>query len=209
MLNDPVDKLLALASGPLGAMPSRDSAALGGPHGEDLAALLGRRNGFYAFESALHVFPSGTSDRMSIERWNEPDLWRHEYRDLTDGMVFFAEDIVGVQFALTEAGIASFDPETGRPEAIAVDLDSWVEAVLGDYKKFSGHPLGHAWQRLHGALPAGQRVLPKVPFVTGGAFEVENLYAADAVEGMRARGNLAMQIRDLPDGSKFTYRLVE
>lgn len=30
-----------------------------------------RINGFYAFESALHVFPSGTHDRMSLDRQGE------------------------------------------------------------------------------------------------------------------------------------------
>jgi hypothetical protein len=45
--------------------------------------------------------------------------------------------------------------------------------------------------------------------VTGGAFEIDNLCSADAVEGMRARGSLAVQIRDLPDGAKIRYRFVE
>lgn len=61
----------------------------------------------------------------------------------------------------------------------------------------------------HGVLVEGQRLVPKLPFVAGGEFEVDNLYAADAVEGMRARGNLAVQIRDLPDGAQISYRIVE
>ena len=171
--------------------------------------MLGRVNGFYAFESALHVFPSGTTEAMSLELWNDPDLWRRDYDDLTDGLVFFAEDVFGGQFVLGDAGVGTFDPETGDVEVIAGDLTSWAAAVLGDYEMLTGYPIAHEWQVRHGALVEGQRLVPKQPFVTGGAFDVDNLYAADAIEGMRARGNLAVQIRDLPDGAKISYRIVE
>jgi hypothetical protein len=82
-------------------------------------------------------------------------------------------------------------------------------ALLDDYETLTGYPLAHEWQRQYGALPEGKRLVPKMPFVTGGAFDVANLYAEDAVEGMRARGNLAMQINDLPDGTRIRYRIVE
>ncbi|MCC5953162.1 MAG: SMI1/KNR4 family protein [Acidimicrobiia bacterium] len=171
--------------------------------------MLDHMNGFYAFESALHVFPSGTSDRMSLELWNAPDLWRRDYDVLTAGLVFFAEDVFGGQFALSDDGVGVFDPETGDVEAIAPDLSSWAAVVMGDYDLLTGYPIAHDWQVLHGPLVEGERLVPKLPFVTGGAFEVGNLYASDAVEGMRARAHLAIQIRDLPDGTQITYRIVE
>lgn len=208
MSDDPLAKLLSLAAGPLGGVAA-GVVELSGRHGAGLAAMLGRVNGFYAFESALHVFPSGTSERMSVELWNDPDLWRRDYEDLTDGLVFFAEDVFGGQFVLCDAGVGTFDPETGDVDVIAGDLASWAAAVLGDYEMLTGFLLAHEWQVRHGALVEGERLVPKLPFVTGGAFGVDNLYAADAVEGMRARGNLAVQIRDLPDGAKISYRIVK
>jgi hypothetical protein len=204
-----MEKLLGLASPPLAATPSDGIRGMSGRLGSDLYDLLRRANGFYAFESALHVFPSRTSDRMSIELWNDPDLWRQEYADLAEGLVFFAEDVFGGQFVLSDAGVGAFDPETGDITPIGSDLVTWATALLGDHEVLTGYPLGHEWQRRNGPLPEGQRLLPKIPFVTGGAFEIDNLYAADAVEGMKARGNLAMQMRDLPDGAKITYRIVE
>jgi hypothetical protein len=204
-----IEKLVGLAAGPLGRKPSSGVAELAGRHGSDLAALLGRMNGFYAFESALHVFPSGEDSMMSLELWNDRDLWRRDYDDLTDGLLFFAEDVFGGQFVLTDRGVGTFDPETGDVEVIAPDLESWAAALLGDWEVLTGFPLAHEWQLRHGALEAGKRLVPKIPFVTGGAFDVGNLYAADAVEGMRARGNLAVQIRDLPDGASISYRVVE
>jgi hypothetical protein len=52
----------------------------------------------------------------------------------------------------------------------------------------------------------GERLAPKMPLVTGGGFEVSNLAAIESLRGMRFRGNLAVQIRDLPDGVKIRYR---
>jgi hypothetical protein len=201
--------ILRLAGGPLGGVPAAGVAELAGRHGPSLAAMLGRLNGFYAFESALHVLPSGTTERMNLELWNDPDLWRRDYDDMTDGLLFFAEDVFGGQFVLLDAGVGTFDPETGDVEVIAGDLVSWAAALLRDGELLTGHPIAHEWQVRRGALVEGQRLVPKRPFVTGGAFDIDNLCAADAAEGMRSRGSLAVQIRDLPDGTKITYRIVE
>jgi hypothetical protein len=42
--------------------------------------------------------------------------------------------------------------------------------------------------------------MPKIPFVMGGEYNIENLWAGDAVQGMRFKGDMALQIRDVPDG---------
>jgi hypothetical protein len=61
-------------------------------------------------------------------------------------------------------------------------------------------PLAHEWQVRNRALRPFERLIPRQLFVLGGKFAIENLYAADAVEGMRSRAAIAIQIRDLPDG---------
>ena len=43
----------------------------------------------------------------------------------------------------------------------------------------------------------------------GGEYDVSNVYALDAAVGMELRGELAVQLRDLPDGAKVTYRVVD
>lgn len=44
--------------------------------------------------------------------------------------------------------------------------------------------------------------MPKTPFFLGGEYSVSNLFAGDPLEGMRFKADLAMQTRDLSDGSK-------
>jgi hypothetical protein len=51
--------------------------------------------------------------------------------------------------------------------------------------------------------------MPKIPFILGGQYTFDNLYAGSPLEGMTFKGDLAMQIRDLPDGTKIRLRVID
>jgi hypothetical protein len=101
--------------------------------------------------------------------------------------------------------VLSFDPETAELQPVAHDIGGWIDAVLSDYRSLTGYSLAHAWQSQHGPLSASKRLLPKIPFVLGGSYDISNLFEEDAVQGMKVRGNVAVQIRDLPDGTPIEY----
>jgi hypothetical protein len=128
---------------------------------------------------------------------------------MSEGLLFFGEDVFGNSFCLREGEVVSFEAETGAVQRFAENIDEWARVVLGDYNLHTGFALAHAWQVKHGALPQDQRLLPKKPFVLGGEYVLENLYALDAVKGMRLRGSLATQIRDLPDGAQIRFEVVD
>jgi hypothetical protein len=121
---------------------------------------------------------------------------------------FFAEDIFGGQFGIGEDGIYSFDPETGAREKISPDLEGWADCIVTDYEYLTGQPIANKWQTVNGIIPLGFRLVPKIPFVCGGEYAVENLYSLEAVKGMKSRGNLARQIRDVPDGGKIEFKVI-
>ena len=195
-----LEKLVGIAGPPTLGAPSSHAS---------LQALLSRKNGFYAFEGALHVFADGDpGHEYGLEQWNSEASWRCEYEGLAGG-VFFAEDVFGAQFCLVDGVISSFDPETGTLESMARSLDEWASMILDDYPTLTGYPLAHEWQRAHGPLPRGHRLVPITPFVLGGAFAIENLHVLDAVEGMLFRASIARQIRDLPDGTAVRLEIVE
>jgi hypothetical protein len=172
--------------------------------------ILDRRNGFFCFESALHVFASRSHGaHIGLDEWNASDLWRIAYQDLDPGALFFAEDIFGNQFGFTETGICRFDAETGATGPFADSVEGWARQIVDDFNVSTGFPMAHRWQEAHGPLAAGLRLLPKTPFVLGGEYALANLYAGRAVEGMRARGNLATQLIDLPDGAQIEYRRID
>ena len=208
MLGPRTNELLALASEPIG--PRVPAAVGSGRTGQELTELLDTRNGFYALESALHVLPAGQAFvGASLEEWNDADGWRTAYGDMADGLFFFAEDVFGGQFAFRGEQVLTFEPETGEAKPLASSIEDWADQLLADYEFLTGQPVAHEWQVRNGALSPGERLVPKVPFVLGGEYDASNVYAVDATLGMELRGELATQLRDLPDGAKVTYRVVD
>src|SRR5271155_4844085 len=123
------EKLLAISSEPLAQTPPVEHKSLEDyPLGPELLGLLESRNGFYAFESALHVFPltSESVNGSTLAEWNSDALWRNGYGDLTAGLLFFAEDILQDQFCLSRSGVLRFKAETGGTIPIANSLENWA-----------------------------------------------------------------------------------
>jgi hypothetical protein len=165
--------------------------------------MLQKKNGFYTFESALHVFPYTGNPETGLEAWNADSLWRNGYEDLAEGLLFFAEDILQDQFCLSlkQSGVHRFYAETGQTEAIAKSLEEWAGVILSGYRNETGWPFIHDWQEKNGPLPHGKRLMPKTPFFLGGEYQIGNLWAGNALDGMRLKADLAMQTRDVSDGA--------
>ncbi len=180
-MSAPLDQLLQLSSRPLIEAPIADGLPLLEPFGAlgaELYELLSRRNGFYAFESALHVLPSGQADDvLDLATWNSESTWRREFGDLAKGCLFFAEDAFGFQFCLARGQVCTFDSETGQVTPMARSMEEWFAQLLFEFRYLVGQPVAHEWQVANGPLAPGHRLAPSTPFVLGG--DIENLYAAD------------------------------
>ncbi len=200
-------KLVRIGGPALTNQDPRQQLASLGARARELHGMLTQRNGFYCFEGALHIFPSGHGD-MPLEAWNSVELWRSSYGGMTHDYLFFAEDIFGNQYGIEGGKIISFDAETAEAEIITDTLEEWAAKVLAEYEYMTGYPLAHSWQEKNGRLPLGKRLIAKVPFVAGGEFNEENLYPLDSVQAMRWHGDLARQIRDLPDGASIKFDIV-
>jgi len=198
-----IERLLSISSDPLADCPPAPPKLLDSyPLGNELFRMLQLKNGFYAFEASLHVFPLSSSDCMSLEEWNSDSLWRGGYGDLAGGLLFFAEDVFQDQFCLSSQGVLRFNSECGTTSAMASSVEEWANKVLQDYRQETGWPLASEWQKAHGPLALGKRLMPKIPFFLGGAYSLDNLWAGEAVAGMRFKADLALKTKDLPEGSK-------
>lgn len=160
------------------------------------------KNGFYAFGGALHVFPISSRDCISLEEWNSESLWRSGYRDLAADLLFFAEDAFQDRFCLSPQGVVRFESETGNRVLGALTIDGWAKAIRGNYARETGYALWDSWQAANGPIPEDKRLMPRTPFFLGGSYSLDNLRAGDSVEGMRFKADMAVQTRDLPDGSQ-------
>ena len=201
-----IAELLSLAGGAIAEPEPHDSAVeyLGrwGALGASLAEVLSQTNGFYAFDAALLVRPlRHQSSPVGIVEWNVPSLWKGEFADDLSGVLFFAEDFFGGQFGIRGKRICIFEPETGDCEDNYSSLGDWADALLSD-DALTGYSLTQTWKAKMGILQSGTRLVPKTPFVCGGAYEIDNLYPIDDVAGMTFRSSIANQIRDLPDGAE-------
>ncbi len=210
---NPLEKLLSISGEPLGKQPvTINLPEFGdfGQLGDQLLALLSKKNGFYAFESALNFVPATSYEKeMTLSRWNSFCLWRHEYGDLYGNVLFFGEDAFGDQFCLSDGQVCSFDAETGELKALGRNLEQWAERILEEYGPLTGYALMHQWQEQHGPFPIGARLMPKTPFVLGGQYTLDNLYNLASVSAMKSRGNLARQIMYLPDGAQVEFRIID
>ena len=207
-MNDNKNKLISVASESLAGNLDLNNVTF--HYANDLIEFLTAKNGFFAFEAALRVFPlTSSKESVGLVEWNKIDGWRKLYSGVEEHWVFFAEDIFGCQFCFIGNEIFSFDPETGETEFLARSLDEWCEIILDDYEVLTGAELAHQWQKENQQLLPSQRLLPKVPFVCGGAFETANLYAIDAAKGMEYRASIAKQIKDLPDGVSIKFKVIE
>ena len=200
-----VDKLLSIGGGALAPVSGQLGAGIGAA--SEILSLLQRCNGFFAFESALHVFHSGADvpGLASIETWNDRTLWISDYDQDLQGLTFFAEDIFGNQFAASTSGILGFDAETGDLAEVAPSLEEWAMTILADYEVQTGSQIAHSWQAEFGALPIASRLVPRIPFICGGAFTPANLFPYPREKSMKLRAGFARQIRNLPDGSKIKF----
>jgi hypothetical protein len=213
MKEEPINKLVEIAGPALSDATPRIEAGLSDlatPLESQLLKLYWARNGFYAFESALHVFPMAAEPEViSLEQWNSANLWRAAFGSLALGALFFAEDAFGGQFCIADGGVVRFNPETGEREQIAASIYEWAAVILADSRMQTGWPLAHDWQARYGPLALDQRLVPKIPFVLGGEYVIQNLHALDCVAAMHFYADIARQIHDLADGSQVRLRVVD
>lgn len=210
-MQDASTYLLSISSTSIGgAAFGFDALDSWGSIGRELVELLQIKNGFCAYESALILRPLNNSLSIrGIMEWNAHALWHAEYRMLSIPMLCFAEDIFGVQFCIADNHVGTFDPETGELKTQWSSLDDWGHAILADENVMTGHSIAHEWQQLNGPLPLGSRLIPKIPFVLGGEYKIDNLFLMEDVQAMHARASIANQIYELPDGTQIRLQVDE
>jgi hypothetical protein len=205
-----IHKLCSLGSLPIVAtleLPAAEKELiLSETHKGELLHMLKIKNGFYAFESALHVFPfvmENWFENQDLVRWNLPSTWKQLYGEETASLFAFAEDIFGYQFSSYKGRIVRFDPETGDVEDLCTTVEEWATLICQDFNVQTGYPIAHKWQAAKGRIRPGNRLAPIYPFVSSqGTYDLSNLYEVNAVKGMLSRADFARQIKNVADGTK-------
>lgn len=202
MTDGALNDLLGRARGPMGAEAELDFGVESGPLAE-LGRMISRINGFSLFNAGVQVFRVGDAGLgPDLITWNEAGTWKDTYEGLADDVFCFGQDIFGTQFGIVDGEeVVRLDPETARTTTLGDRLDDWASWLLADPDVNGAAGFAYAFQQANGALEPGQRLIPYTFFISGGGYDFDNFAVRDAATAMRARGPIAQQIHDLPDGA--------
>jgi len=162
-----------------------------------------RTGGLTAFDGALRLFPSqDTLELPSADSWNSPDGWRSSYKHLAPRWKSIGEDAFGLQFLLSpdEAQVALFWSETGEIETLGSPADL-LSAILTDPDNTISLAFYRACEQRFGPISSRSHYAFQVELAAGGAQAVENVVVMDAFEHMKALGQIALQLHDVPIGT--------
>jgi hypothetical protein len=195
-------RTVAWGSRPSGGLP----AAL-----RSLAPLYAGSNGGAYWDGALVIRRSVevAGAPLDVLAWNAEGLWRRRYPNLDANFLFFAEDVFSIQYGIKERTIVELDPETGDLRDVAGSLEAWCSHIASDPDLRTGAPQLRSWQAHNRRLEAGERLLPKRPFILGGDYDWEHLVASPDVNVMLIGAAIADATRGIPDGKKVILRIEE
>jgi hypothetical protein len=166
-------------------------------------------NGGFFFQQSLCIYGFYSKKIFnSIEYINK--LVEREYGNISKGLIVFAQDIFGNQFAFNQniEKIVFFNIETGEQEAVASSFIEWISVLLNDLEYFTGLNLVVSWKKKN-SLAFDERLCAKKPFVIGGEYSLNNLYASKFPDYLVANANIAWQVYNLPDGTDIKLKIIE
>lgn len=115
----------------------------------------------------------------------------------------FATDAFGDLWVFGSNGeVLRVNSEVFEPVHSYADLSAWAEEIMSDGENETGAEILAHWEAENGRLPEMHRLMPKIPVVLGGGYHLDNLFAMPITEMLAARQEMAIQLRDMPDGAK-------
>ncbi|MGF7075123.1 SMI1/KNR4 family protein [Mucilaginibacter sp. 3215] len=165
-------------------------------------------NGGYFYDRSLQIYSINTDrDYNNIFRINQ--VIADEYKEIVEGIFFFAQEIFSNQFGFSKQGIVFLNIETGEKEVIAKNFDEWIDVVLDDISYYTGQDISREWKEKQGILDLNKRLCPTKPFIIGGEYEVDNLSSRSFPGYISSNANIARQIYNLPDGTPVRLKITE
>lgn len=155
-------------------------------------------DGFY-FNYSLHLY--GTSENYPFHDLKIRNEVIHElFVDfIALDTICFGEDLFGNQFVFYSDGVGMLTIETGEIEFIAKNFIGWLQELKEETDYYSGESIILEWTKKN-EIELYERLTPKIPFVLGGEFKIENLYKNNYKKILEINAYFAKQIKDLPDG---------
>lgn len=175
--------------------------------------FLAASNGGYTQDRYWHFFGLCGGPQHNLIAWNQPDVWKTAYGIEID-MIAFAEDLFGNQYVFARPDpkhIRVLSVVDGIVAPMLFRLTHFAEHLLREYEspEDAGWQLARRWMRERGEIPEpGDHLSYNVPPILGGAQnDLDNLNLVDANGNMSISGQIAVQVRGLPPGSRVSIRI--
>lgn len=173
--------------------------------------LLETTNGYVAFHGGLHVRgacfePSWHSLRAA---WLGDGAIHRYFPDVLAEDVPFAEDALGDQFLLRGATVWKLSGETGEVASLNMNLVEFDANVRADPDEFLELAPLERFRAEGGVLEPGQLLSVIPPFVFGESADGVSFRAIPTAERLSFLAKLAREIRNLPDGARVEFEVVE
>ncbi len=175
--------------------------------GDYFSFLTGISNGGFFFGQSLQLYSVAKVPAFqSISYVN--NIFQYEYKEIVENMTFFGQDIFGNQFGFAPQGVVFFNIETGVTDFLAKSFNEWVNVIMGDLEYLTGRAFLTQWKQ-NKELLFDQRLCAKKPFVVGGEYKLENLYAQYFPTYISSNASIARQIYNLPEGTEIKLTIKE
>lgn len=163
-------------------------------------------NGGLFYDFSLHLYSfCNTLNEFDIFHVN--NFIHKEYNFITDGLFSFGQDIFGNQFCFSKNGIIFFNIETGDKDIIASNFTDWCIILADDLDFYTGRKFSSFLKSPN--YVKIERICPKVPFIIGGEYEINNFYLLQYPKYISVNANIARQIYNLPDGTEINLVISE
>ena len=170
--------------------------------------ILSQNCGFF-YRQSLHLY-----GHSSVNQFNDihhiNSLLQNEFGEIITGLFSFGQDLFGNQFCfdIEKGGIVFFCSETGEREIISSGFSDWINLLHEKLEYFTGMNTLQSWI-LNNEFYFNQRLYPAIPFIMGGEYKINNLFASALPDYLKAYANITRQVDNLPDGTPVKLNIIK
>jgi hypothetical protein len=177
----------------------------------NLARLSQQLNGFIQFHGGLHIRGACREPAWHSLRdaWLGEFAYHRLYPDVKPEDVPFGEDCMGDQFLLRAGQVWQLAAETGEVKPKDVSLSEFLRLAQADPLTYLAMQPLLQFHQEGGILEPGRLLAAYPPFCVKEAASGVHLAAVSADERRRFLADFAAQIRDVPDGGKIEFKIVD
>lgn len=172
---------------------------------EEYLKFLGKYNGGYFYNNALHLFGITTRlDYCDVGIANQ--LFKTNWGAFGKDIFVLGEDIFGNFIVKSAKGVELFFIESGEMEFVAPTFTTAMFKICEEPSYYTGY--GFVSDRVvMESLGEGFRYGPKLPFILGGEYVHTNLVLKPWLDNLLFCSDIANQVKNVPDGAKFKIKI--